>query len=279
MPPINSNNINMAEMVNKETQSPPQNMNNLNNINVNKSSNFNNYNIKDIMGSSYKALKQLPYLSSGNYNNTGSGSPTKEGTNTNEDYEKKKLIEAIERLKVELKKEKTRNHKTQSEFNKIILEKNQLENIFKECVDEVRKDIINRKLKDAMAETNKKNKTKDETQITIPYLSDVKFDKFTPKDKKKLVEIFVTKEGVAEMFCNLIFNKPKEGNNMLNLEGINILNENRLPTPNQKEPNVMNQFNFINDKKLFGKNNIFARSTYSFTNKKGNLNFGRFGKF
>ena len=54
----------------------------------------------------------------------------------------------MRRLRWDLKKEKERSHMALGELNKIYLERNKLENIFIDCVEETRKIIFNRKLKD-----------------------------------------------------------------------------------------------------------------------------------
>ena len=58
------------------------------------------------------------------------------------------LNEQMRRLRYELKKEKERSHMALGELNKIYLERNKLENIFIDCVEETRKIIFNRKLKE-----------------------------------------------------------------------------------------------------------------------------------
>ena len=96
-----------------------------------------------------------------NYNNSKS-----DNDSNYESIKREKLLYIIEKLKVDLKKERMRNHKTLSEFNKMILDKNKLETIFSDCVEEVRKDIFNRKLKDKI---NDNRKSKNNT-VTVPYV-------------------------------------------------------------------------------------------------------------
>ena len=58
------------------------------------------------------------------------------------------LNDQMRRLRYELRKEKERSHMALGELNKIYLERNKLENIFIDCVEETRKIIFNRKLKE-----------------------------------------------------------------------------------------------------------------------------------
>lgn len=203
---------------------------------------------------------------------------------SNSNYEtikKEKLLYIIEKLKCDLKKERMRNHKTLSEFNKMILDKNKLESIFGDCVEEVRKDIFNRKLKETINENyaiNRKNKNEN-TTVNIPYVSDIKYDKFLPSDKRKIMEMFILKDEVAGVIQDLVFNKPKnEVDNILNMQGVNILNENRIHSP----PTIKNG-TMTNDNFGFQGNtkNTFFKSKFNFTNsfgKKTHLNFGTGGR-
>jgi hypothetical protein len=209
-------------------------------------------------------------------------------SNNNNNISNEKLFYVIEKLKSELRKERLRNHKTLSEFNKMILEKNKLESIFKDCVDEVRKDIFNRKLKESINSENKKYKTSysnknNNNNIVMPYVSDIKFDKFLPIDKRKVIENFVLNEEVNEMIKNITFNKHKNTNNSIEnnldnlneLKGINILNENRITTPPINLSNT--NYNTNSNKNKTKGNNFFIKSTYNFANsfgKKTMLNFG-----
>lgn len=58
------------------------------------------------------------------------------------------LQNIIENLKSQLKKEKVKNGKILGEVNKIMIDKNKLEKIFIDCVEESRKEIIMRKNKE-----------------------------------------------------------------------------------------------------------------------------------
>ena len=199
-----------------------------------------------------------------NYNNCKSDNDSNYSSNNNyESIKREKLLYIIEKLKVDLKKERMRNHKTLSEFNKMILDKNKLETIFSDCVEEVRKDIFNRKLKETI---NDNRKSKNDT-VTVPYVGDIKYEKFLPVDKRKIIEMFILKDDVAGIVHDLVFNKPKnEVDNIM--QGVNILNENRVHSPG-----TMTGDNFG----MQQSKNTFFKSKFNFTNsfgKKTHLNFG-----
>ena len=199
-----------------------------------------------------------------NYNNSKSDNDSNHSSNNNyESIKREKLLYIIEKLKVDLKKERMRNHKTLSEFNKMILDKNKLETIFSDCVEEVRKDIFNRKLKETI---NDNRKSKNDT-VTVPYVGDIKYEKFLPVDKRKIIEMFILKDDVAGIVHDLVFNKPKnEVDNIM--QGVNILNENRVHSPG-----TMTGDNFG----MQQSKNTFFKSKFNFTNsfgKKTHLNFG-----
>lgn len=124
--------------------------------------------------------------------------------------EKDKIIKIIEKLKFELKKERTRNNKIIGEFNKILLDKNKLEKIFIECVEEVRKDIMHRKLKDNLNNTknnlnNFMNIQNQKKKEAFPVINDIKFENFLSTDKKKLIETFIAKDEVVNFLKENIF--------------------------------------------------------------------------
>ena len=202
-----------------------------------------------------------------NGNNSKSENYSNNSSNNNyESIQKEKLLYIIEKLKVDLKKERMRNHKTLSEFNKMILDKNKLETIFSDCVEEVRKEIFNRKLKETINENYSNKKIKNDT-VTVPYVGDIKYEKFLPVDKRKVIEMFILKDDVAGIVHDLVFNKPKnEVDNIM--QGVNILNENRVHSPG-----TMTGDNFG----MQQSKNTFFKSKFNFTNsfgKKTHLNFG-----
>jgi hypothetical protein len=147
--------------------------------------------------------------------------------------EKDKIIKIIEKLKYELKKERTRNKKIIGEFNKILLDKNKLEKIFVECVEEIRKDIMHRKLKDNLNNTknnfnnfiNIENHKKKEA---FPLINDIKFENFLSTDKKKLIETFISKDEVVnflkENIFKVNFDEQKKNDKMFGMKTMSNFN-------------------------------------------------------
>jgi len=132
-----------------------------------------------------------------------------------ENFNKEKLIRFVEKLKFDLKKERNRNHKILAEMNKIILDQNKLEKIFLDCVEESRKEIFNRKIKDSLINKMHPNSSyhrSNNTQVqNIPYINDIKFENFLPSDKRKLLEVFILKEEVINLIKDYVFKKIDSG--------------------------------------------------------------------
>jgi hypothetical protein len=121
-------------------------------------------------------------------------------------YNKERLIKIIEKLKVELKKEKIRNHKIISEFNKVTLNRDQMEKIFESCVYEVKRQIHNRKIKElANVKTN----------FILQELNDIKLEHFQSSDKRKVLETFILNDQVVTMIKEHLSNKKPEEFNIV----------------------------------------------------------------
>ena len=119
------------------------------------------------------------------------------------------MNEQIRRLRYELKKEKERSHMAMGELNKIYLERNKLENIFIDCVEETRKIIFNRKLK----ENNGGYKIKQRVGAgKYDYRMNLttKYESFLPSDKQSILENFVFNDEVSNIIRDAIFTRPKK---------------------------------------------------------------------
>ena len=119
------------------------------------------------------------------------------------------LNEQMRRLRYELKKEKERSHMALGELNKIYLERNKLENIFIDCVEETRKIIFNRKLK----ENNGGYKIKQRIGVgKYDYKMNLKtkYESFLPSDKQSILENFVFNDEVSNIIRDAIFTRPKK---------------------------------------------------------------------
>jgi hypothetical protein len=116
------------------------------------------------------------------------------------------LNEKLRRYKTEAKIYKEKANKALSELNKIYLEKNKLENIFKDCVNTTKKIIYNRKLKE-----NKSYKIKNKTGLgKYDYKINLttKYEDFLPGDKQSTLENFLFNEEVYDLVKDAIFKHP-----------------------------------------------------------------------
>ena len=162
----------------------------------------------------------------------------------------------IFRLKNELKKEKMKNQKNLNELNRIALEKNKLENIFIDCIEETRKNIFNRRLKENLSNRMKKN-------------FDVKtnYDSFLPNDKKAILENFVFNDEVSNLIRETIFNKPKKEKEIIE-RNKNIIDKINLQEFNYRNGNF--KMNSIKDYKKFEKFN-YNHKNGNFQNENGKI--------
>ena len=141
------------------------------------------------------------------------------------------LNEQMRRLRYELKKEKERSHMALGELNKIYLERNKLENIFIDCVEETRKIIFNRKLK----ENNGGYKIKQRIGVgKYDYKMNLKtkYESFLPSDKQSILENFVFNDEVSNIIRDAIFTRPKKEKEKLEntkniIKNLNLYEQNR----------------------------------------------------
>ena len=119
------------------------------------------------------------------------------------------MNDQMRRLRNELKKEKERSHMALGELNKIYLERNKLENIFIDCVEETRKIIFNRKLKENNGGYKIKKKIgagKYDYKMNLI----TKYESFLPSDKQSILENFVFNDEVSNIIRDAIFTRPKK---------------------------------------------------------------------
>jgi len=122
------------------------------------------------------------------------------------------LNNLLRRSKNEIKKEKNKANKAIAELSKIYLEKNKLENIFQNCVEETKKIIFNRKIME-----NKFYKIKNGNNLSGLFKYDLehrinfstKFEEFLPSDKQKTLEKFIFDDEVYNIVKDIIFKFPK----------------------------------------------------------------------
>ena len=163
-----------------------------------------------------------------NYMNQGLISPTKFSPNTvtnsvnnqnlereslNEEEMKKmqdmnSLGEQLRRTKIELRRERERANKILYNLNRSYLERNKYETIFQNCVEETKKIVFNRRLKE-----NKGFKIKNRTGIgkyDCKVNLSTKFEDFLPSDKLNTLENFIFNEEVFNLVKDTIFSRPKK---------------------------------------------------------------------
>ena len=146
------------------------------------------------------------------------------------------IEEQLMKTRLELKKEKERANKALSVLNKIYLEKNKYEGIFQNCVEETKKIIFNRRVRE-----NKGFKIKNRTGMgkydyKVNYST--KFETFLPTDKLNTLENFLFNEEVFNMVKEIIFSKPKR--KIKNVEDTkNIINSFKYFEPDWKMKEIV----------------------------------------
>ena len=146
--------------------------------------------------------------------------------------EKVQLSNLLDKYKKDLQKEKIKSNKAIGELVKIKQERNKLENIFIDCVEETRKNIFNRRLKKTSYEKINKNRSfisNDNNRRNI----NINYSNFLTTDKKKIIENFILNDDVSNFIREVMFIK-KNNTNGLNNKNINdnikIINKVRLPS-------------------------------------------------
>ena len=146
--------------------------------------------------------------------------------------EKVQLFNLLDKYKKDLQKEKIKSNKAIVELVKIKQERNKLENIFIDCVEETRKNIFNRRLKKTSYEKINKNRSfisNDNNRRNI----NINYSNFLTTDKKKIIENFILNDDVSNFIREVMFIK-KNNTNGLNNKNINdnikIINKVRLPS-------------------------------------------------
>ena len=191
-------------------------------------------------------MKDLNNINNKESNNMNNNDRTE--TNSTQAYENERknqeiflLNEQMRRLRYELKKEKERSHMALGELNKIYLERNKLENIFIDCVEETRKIIFNRKLK----ENNGGYKIKQRVGVgKYDYKMNLKtkYESFLPSDKQSILENFVFNDEVSNIIRDAIFTRPKKEKERLEntkniIKNLNLYEQNNRARANSYKRN------------------------------------------
>jgi hypothetical protein len=149
------------------------------------------------------------------------------------------LEEQLRKSKTELKREKERANKALVSLNKIYLERNKYEGIFQNCVEETKKIIFNRRVKE-----NKGFKIKNRTGIgkyDWKINLSTKFEDFLPSDKLNTLENFIFNEEVFNLVKEAIFSKPKKKGKTENSK--NLLNSFKFFDPDWKMKEIVENAN------------------------------------
>ena len=180
--------------------------------------------MKDIYSKENENIKKSKYrnINNNNNNNNINNEENEEGklirsdTNSTQinEYDRRNqeialMNDQMRRLRNELKKEKERSHMALGELNKIYLERNKLENIFIDCVEETRKIIFNRKLKENNGGYKIKKRVgggKYDYKMNLI----TKYESFLPSDKQSILENFVFNDEVSNIIRDAIFTRPKK---------------------------------------------------------------------
>ena len=150
------------------------------------------------------------------------------------------LEEQLRKSKTEIKREKERANRFLATLNKINLERNKYEGIFQNCVEETKKIIFNRRVKE-----NKGFKIRNRTGIgKYDYKVNLstKFEDFLPSDKMSTLENFIFNEEVFNLVKETIFSKPKKkGKNIENSKS--MVNGFKLYDPDWKMKEIVENAN------------------------------------
>lgn len=175
-----------------------------------------------------------------------------------------KTIEIIEKLKNELKKERNRNYRSSSEINNLAQEKNRLENIFLDCVEETRKNVWNRRLRGTMS-----SKVASVNSTYFPLNSNGKYETFLPLDKRKILESLLFNDEVWTVLRDALFTNKSidysllsqsKPSSRLHFEKINL-----RKYPNKKEERTLeDKISFFNPQKSPLSNAKSKRAMYDF---------------
>jgi len=113
--------------------------------------------------------------------------------------------DAIRDLKAIIDREKKASKKVVADKINMSTERNELESLFIECIEEVRKDIMKRRLKNEiynrkkfqkLDKSSEEAKEFEESLLRLAQLAKnrVKVSDFTPKDKSHILDLFVNNE-------------------------------------------------------------------------------------
>lgn len=157
-------------------------------------------------------------------------------------------IEIIEKLKNKLKREKFLNQRSTSEIYNLAQEKNKLESIFLDCVEETRKNVWNRRLKGRMTS---KDSFINTTSFPL-YSNGCQYQSFLPSNKREILESFLFNDEVWTVLRDALFGNKSIDHSSLNQSKQTRLNFKKINLrkfPNAKETRTTeNKISFFNPK-------------------------------
>ena len=118
-----------------------------------------------------------------------------------------------ERLKGHIKKEKSKN------VNQTV-ERGDLESLFVDCVEEVRRNVIKRRLKAEIIGKKKIGKFDENSQEAKEFEERVKLSEFTAHDRNNLLDLFVNNERTLLRIYEILFPKKQGAANLNSLRQI-----------------------------------------------------------
>ena len=161
--------------------------------------------LQDEMYQMKEYLNQMTINNNNSSNNVIQREDEASSVINDDQHYKERSIALIEKYKDELKREKMRNHKLFNEINQMMLEKNKVENIFIDCVEETRKAILNRRLKEKIGKYSKMKLVHNMHNIDV----NTQYDSFLPKDKREILENFLFNDEVSRIVREALVTKPK----------------------------------------------------------------------
>ena len=149
--------------------------------------------------------------------------------------EKVQLFNLLDKYKKDLQKEKIKSNKAIGELVKIKQERNKLENIFIDCVEETRKNIFNRRLRQKSFEKIKNNLNSFSNDNNRTYNININYSNFLAADKKKIIENFILNDDVSNYIRDVMFIKNNKVNNL----NIQNMSENKININQVKLPSII----------------------------------------
>jgi len=146
----------------------------------------------------------------------------------------------INNLRDKLKQQKMKTIEANSNKVKYFSDRNELEDFFLNCIEEVKKDIVKRKTKQDSYPHKKFNRSSSQNFKKSKSLKGPKYEQFTKTDKKKVIELLISNEQVLLFLYEHLF--PYETQRPQSVKTLNI-QKNIRPTSSQ--PSLTTAHSFV----------------------------------